>query len=180
MASLIVKLVSPKFVQKNISKLQKNYAIIVASNCLVLVLLSRGIFTTKIVLNPPKPTKPIRKKCNECGEALSGACISVLEKMFYQKCFTCSVCKKSIERYKCDKLFGDTFYCADCYKNRPGVCTDCGTRKAGGQFCGGCGTKLWETYWNIEMNTRVINYVANTFLNIGDSNDWQPSLNTSQ
>jgi len=46
--------------------------------------------------------------------------------------------------------------------------------------CGGCGTKLWETYWNIEMNTRIINYIANIFLNIGDSNDWQTSLNTSQ
>jgi len=59
MVSLIVKLVSPKFVQKNISQRQKNYAVIVASNCLVLVLLSRGKFTTKIVLNPQNKNKKL-------------------------------------------------------------------------------------------------------------------------
>jgi len=46
-----------KFVQN--SKRQKNYAVIVASNCLVLVLLSRGKFTTKIVLNPQNKNKKL-------------------------------------------------------------------------------------------------------------------------
>jgi len=98
---------------------------------------------TKILSADQEPDK----LCNQCGKALSGTCVSAGEMTLHKACFKCTSCEKGLQGgYRYDLLEKNTFYCRACFPKRPGVCTGCGTRKAGGQFCGGCGTKIWTTF----------------------------------
>jgi len=96
----------------------------VVSNCLALALLSRGKVTTNIVLN----LQQNKNKKHEMG-AVKHCLVNILKSM---RLIICCLhfgfgkdaspqvflvfCKNIVKRYKCDKLFGDTFYCSDCYK----------------------------------------------------------------